>query len=311
MDINKIYEIEPLLRPSNEEKFLVIGDDIDAYLSAALFIKYNPNTRIIGFYEGYKSLYLIPDYKSYLDRTIWLDLDIYDANCFSLGHHIVRKTLKDQLPKFKHSCNLNELQYVYLGNFSVKYPLGTIHFLIALYKEVYEPGSDKELLIWLADSTYINGQAHRFRANVGAWIKTFLTSSLLELTFNGLDDLRFESRMQSLYSVLLNQGFKQGHGQVASGKLHLSGFQFQSKFENSEYLKKVSSLISKITTWPDIYSKIVAISSHPLIAGTRASGYMIDLLQGETLDVFLEANEVFSYVIPNSGKINYTTGIKL
>jgi hypothetical protein len=81
-----------------------------------------------------------------------------------LGHHVLRLTPADRLPELSAKCNLNELvgRSVQRG-FTRKYPLGTVHFLMWLYDVDLPPHPDAELLIWLADSTYINAQARSWR----------------------------------------------------------------------------------------------------------------------------------------------------
>lgn len=298
-----------LLRADSARKNLVIGDDIDSFLSGALYLKHNPNTEVIGFYQGYSRLHLSPGFADVDATTLWLDLDIYHARCRSLGHHIVRKSRKDELPGFSNSCNLNELRGMYAGNFARKYPLGTIHFLMTLYGETYSPGSDAELLIWLADSTYINGQSHRYRENVNDWIQNFLQARFLEATFESIDTLDFEKRMAGFYERLGARGFRQGKGQVSSKHLGLSGYQFQGSYQDEDYLQRTASLVAEVTGWPDI-SKHHRHEAHA-IQGTRRSGSLRQILGDRTLDQFLDENRVFSFVIPNGGRINYTTDIEV
>lgn len=308
MNKNELFKKYLLLNPSNQKKYLVIGDDIDSYLSASIFLKYNPNTEIIGFYEKYKTLFIIEEYKKYIKDTLWIDLDIYNKFCNSLGHHIIRNTLSDRLTGIENSCNFNEMRGIYCGNFNRKYPLGTIHFLISIYNEDYQINTEKELLIWLADSTYINGQSHRYRNNVEEWINNFLLHEGLKNTFRDIDSEDFENRMLNFYTILKSKNFKQGKGQVVSRHLQLGGFQFQCTFSDKQYFDNICDFINKITDWPNI-SKYVNRNEIVKFEGIRKSAKMSKVLNGNSLDDFLNQNNIFSYVIPNTGIINYTTNI--
>lgn len=306
MDRQEIFRRYNLLIPSSDEKFLVIGDDLDSYLSAMLFIKHHPATHIIGFYEQYKILHTVPDIHSLLPKTLWIDLDIYHADCQSLGHHILRTTKNDMLNGLHNSCNLNELRKIDSSTFTSKYPLGTIHFLLSLYNETYMPESDNELLFWLADSSYINGQSHRFRNNVGEWLKNFLEQKELQSTFEQIDTIRFEQRMNELYKELRSKGFQQGAGQVTSKHLKLSGFQLQCSFENMKYFASVFNFLSQKTGLPNLMDHMKVETTTKKIIGKRTSQSLKDVTKKENIDLFLEREKVFSYVFPHRDKINYT-----
>lgn len=308
MNRQDIFRRFPLLQPDPSEKYLVIGDDLDSYLSAMLFIRYNPNTKIIGFYEQYSTLFLDPRYPELLPRTIWLDLDIRRTGCFSLGHHILSLS-HDHSSISNSACNLNELRGIDHSAFERKYPLGTIHFLAGLYEYSYQPDSDGELLIWLADSSFINGQSHRFRNNVREWLENFLQHSILLESFQSIDTEHFEERMHGFYQRLTSKGFLQGKGQVESRVLRLKGFQFQSPFRDRDYLKIIFSLLSGLTGLPDINDYITFESIISIYTGTRKSTDLSSIDTQESLENFLTEKNVFSYVFVKKNRMNYTANI--
>ncbi len=301
----------PWLVPHAEPETLIIGDDLDAALSAALYLHTHPRAQLVGLYRGYERIVCAADipWEQALG-AVWLDLDIYDARCRSLGHHIVRLAAGDRLPGFASSCNLNEhYGRSVTQNFRQKYPLGTVHFLMWLYGVEIPARRDADLLLWLADSTYINGQTGRFRENVGAWLRGYFPLPSLLQTFAAIDTLPFEERMRDFQARLSTQGFVPGAGQARSRHLGLSGFQCQPVPEENPVLamRKLLIYIANITGWRFNLRQIEAFRP-PLQerVGTRRRLAVAALPSGG-LDAFLARAQVFSYVFTHRDKLNYTT----
>lgn len=311
MDRQDIFKRCPPLEPDSSDVFLVLGDDLDSYLSAMMFIKHHPATRIIGFYEQYSMLHIDKNYSNLLNRTLWIDLDICHPLCFSLGHHILRTSANDAFPSLRRTCNVNDLRGIDCRQFERKYPLGTIHFLLHLYEESYDAGSDLELLVWLADSSYINGQQHRYRPNVEEWLLNFVQHPDLLRTFSEMNTVLFEKRMKGLYMRLLKQGVRQGTGQVESRWLGLTGFQMQSSFREQEYLRWIFTILSQMTGLPDLNEHLTFNADIVTMRGTRRSNDLSDILSGYSLERFIEDHSIFSYVMVRKNRINYTNGITL
>jgi hypothetical protein len=311
MDRQDIFKRCPLLEPDTSDVFLVLGDDLDSYLSAMMFIKYHPAARIIGFYEQYSVLYLDKEYSDRLDRTLWIDLDVCHPRCHSLGHHMLRTSADESFSSLRNSCNLNDLRRIDCRQYERKYPLGTTHFLLQLYDESYNAGSDLELLLWLADSSYINGQQHRFRPNVEEWLLNFLQHPKLLRTFEEIDTMRFEEQMRDLYSRLSKQGVRQGKGQVQSRCLRLTGFQMQSTFLDQEYLRSIFMILSRMTGLPDLNDHMEFKSDIVTKVGMRTSEELSAINSRQPLERFIADYSVFSYVIVRKNRINYTAGITL
>ena len=70
------------------QRHMIIGNDIDALLSAQ-FLQHTLGWSIAGFYN-YTTLYVDPAIDP--RDCVWVDLDIYDPACCSIGHHILRPT---------------------------------------------------------------------------------------------------------------------------------------------------------------------------------------------------------------------------
>ena len=117
----------------------------------------------------------------------------------------------------------------------------------ALLEKIME-GSD--LLIWLADSSFINGQSHRFPSNVKGWIEHYMPSKILLKTLSQIDTIEFEQKIkENVIPLLQNTGICSSSGQVTSRHLKLSGFQCQwsdPHAKNNE-INQLMNVIANIT----------------------------------------------------------------
>ena len=308
---------------NNEPKNVIMGDDLDAALATLLYLKHNPNARLVGFYADYTTIF----YSETLDITdladvIYIDLDIYHTKCRSLGHHIIRHKKKDDLANFHNSCNLCELKNLTCNDFKTKYPLGTVHFLLWLYKENLPKNEFAEQIIWLADSAYINGMSEQYkldkntqalkkvksyRENVDNWLENEMPFEVLQNTFTKVDTKEFEEKMQILQQKMLENGFKKGYGQSVSQHLQLSGYQCQPpKNANAEeitaYFEKLFSFLIKITNWQpkNVQFDLKNLKNLKLNRKTATIDKDFDLNE------FLSDKKVFSYVFPFANTVNYT-----
>lgn len=311
----RLFADFPWLNPDNEvtPHYLIIGDDIDSLLSAALWNHVsNRDWKIIGIYHKYETLYFAAGYREELQRAIWLDLDIAEENILSIGHHITRLNNNDRNPGLRKGFNLNERRTISLQNFKRKYPLGTIHFLMYLFDMEIPPGKFANQMIISADSTWINGQKHRFSKNMKDWLLNTIRLKTLYKIFQKLDTPEFEVEMKSYFDYLKSNNIPQGTGQVKSLHQQLFGFQCQFNPENSDMLNRLFSLINEITGW-DI-PKYFPFSKSNSLRGSRFYNQEIKksiIDQYGNLDEFLKRKNIFSYVFPNNGKLNYTEGITI
>lgn len=304
---------------------VIIGDDLDAALSAVLFLYKHPNARVIGVYSKYQTVYYSTahTWADVLD-AVWLDLDIVHPRCRSLGHHIVRADARDALAGFHNSLNLNDLQRKTLQrNFDEKYPLGIVHFLMWLYAQEIPNVPDADLLLWLADSAYINAQARAFRKrwqngksqwteragfkwNVKSWLYGVIQIKSLQKTFEQVDTLGFEERMQAFQAKLDVAGFGQGDGQVASHHLKLSGYQCQPVGEVGTFMVRLLNFCAAQTGWTFAPQQIEIMEPLQAQTGTRATE-KLERVNAQGLAAFLQAENVFSYVFTRFDTINFTT----
>lgn len=308
-----IFTNYPWLNAQNADThYIVIGDDLDSILSAFIWnAQCGNDCEIIGIYFEYTYLYVNSNHVPDLNRSVWLDLDIAQNNILSLGHHILRIRQTDTHPAERAGLNLNERRGIYHGSFRRKYPLGTIHFLMHLFNQGIPEMEHAPSLIFLADSTWINGQSHRFRNNVSDWLENCIPQDSLLETFARSDTIEFEREMQNLINRLNDMGIPRGTGQVVSRHLHLGGYQFKFSPNNLDYLIRLFEVIEELTGWapPAINRENFTLHS----TGTRRSGLFADIIYNNypSLDDFIQGEDIFSYVIPNGRTVNYTTGIHI
>jgi hypothetical protein len=321
LDRETIFARYPWLAPGDMPCRVVTGDDLDSALSALLFLARHPGARIGGIYVGYTTVYYsgVLKWSDVLD-AVWLDLDIYAPECRSLGHHIVRLGAADALPGLSSSCNLNELRRRSVeDSFIEKYPLGTAHFLMWLYEQ--NASGSGELLTWLADSAYINGQIFHygpnggrrqgFRQNVERWLEEEIPLPSLLSTFGRIDDRAFDERMLNLQQRMEEAGFRRGKGQVASRHLKLSGYQCQPEPDEDagQHMLKLIRFASDLTGWavrPEQIEPLARLTRQRRGARRMAD---VDEVRRSGLDRFLNDQAVFSYVFQTTRMMNYTTGL--
>ena len=291
---------------------MIVGTDFDGLFSAA-FMHEKSGWQIIGLYD-FENVWYSPEISGkQLRKAIWMDLDVYHPQIRSIGHHILKYRLDDKIPHHHHSFNPNLLRGIYHGNFQRKYPLGSIHLLIWLFNHKLPQNQLQKLLLWHPDSSWINGQSHRFRNNVKDWLHDFVPNSLMINTFADIDTKSFEEEMQNVFFPKIRKaGFSQGRGQVQSRHLKLRGY--QCSFDNPDnclrQLQNMFKLISQITGWkvpkiPGSYQAIKGTRNHPRY------DYREIREDFGNLDNFLSSMKVFSYAIPNMGKMNYTNNIRI
>jgi len=294
---------------------MIIGNDLDALLSSCL-LKSKFGWDIVGIYD-YHTIWFdakqtkqdfLKNLKS--QKYIAVDLDIYRNYLPSVGHHILSLHPDDILPQHENTLNPNLLRGITHEKFKQKYPMGTVHFLMWLFDDYLKITRLGELLLWLADSTFINAQSHRFRENVKDWLENFVPNNILKNGFDAVDTKAFETEVRkSAFPVLYKTGLGRGKGQVKSRHLKLQGYQCQWMNPNDSRKKIINLLqiIKENLEWESPHLP----ESFNFINGTRDSKRIksSELNQKEFLRRFLGDKKVFSYVITNKNLINFTTGI--
>ena len=292
-------------------KGMIIGNDLDSLLSASLLKKLF-DWDVVAIYD-YQTLWYAADcsFKENLlsGNYVAVDLDIYHSNIPSLGHHVLEISTDDSLEKHRLSLNPNFIRGISCQNFRKKYPLGTIHFLLWLFEVTLT--QDGGYLCWLADSSFINGQSHRFKSNVKEWVCDYFQYEPFIETLTMIDTQEFEKQLTGrIINPLRELGLGSRSGQVQSRFNSICGFQYQwtDPEQESSTIDHLCSFIQSVTNWkspafPKNYLKLRGVRQHCSLSKLyEHSG---------TLDKFLDFNNVFSYAFPFCDGINYTLFRKL
>ncbi len=289
------------LRQPNQP--MIIGNDLDALLSAQ-FLQHHLNWTVAGFYN-YTTLYHDP--KVDPRDCVWVDLDIYHPMIGSIGHHILKASSSDRVPDHQLTVNPNVLRGVDQTDFTHKYPLGTIHFLLWLHDVRIRIKRSCTLMLWLADSAWINAQ--HYRVNVQTWLLDWMPVPELINTFEQTNVGEFEEELRDQVLTTLEMA-ELGEGdsvQRRSKYLSLGGHQcVWDTPEDLIKVRRVTDLIERRFGW----KRMDFPHEWKSIGGKRRSASLPDLVKRHgSFDKFLTNEKVFSYVIPNRDRINYTTGI--
>lgn len=308
----------PFVRPDYVEG-MIIGDDLDSLLSA-LYLHHRYGWPVLATYCQYTRLWH-SEFPSTFQRLLEsgrlcaVDLDLYCPTVPSIGHHILHlgQQRDGDLPGQSHSLNPNNLRGLSIAHgFRQKYPLATIHLLLWLFEEkTLSP--DAEMLVWLADSTYINAQ--QYAENLTDWVTQCLTRPAFLDFLPALQTLDFEKILQKniLNSMAANPLCRPlPRSAYRSRHLGLNGFQcqWQHPLRQAAELRDLLQRLSQITGW--------AVPPFPLIEqrdgahfgcieGQRHEIKVPDLLAtGLPFGEWLDREGVFSYAFTFRDRLNYT-----
>ena len=170
IDYEEIIENYPWLLERNHK--CVISPDADG-MRSGLFMSHYLNWEVVGYYDNGKNLILKKGVSA--KECIFIDTEIYRKEIRSCGHHIVLysdKHIPENWGNFSNCLNPNNLRNRTSQNqFGLKYPMGTIHFLLCVigYKYNIEFSKDSLFVILQADGT-INRFIDRYSENLMDWL---------------------------------------------------------------------------------------------------------------------------------------------
>jgi hypothetical protein len=290
---------------------MVIGNDLDSVISACI-LKSKFGWDVAAIYD-YKTLWYSAGEEDFLNKFfqgnyVAIDLDIYHPQIFSLGHHILEQKSVDILAGHARSLNPNLVRGINISKFKRKYPLGTIHFLAWLFGE-NDLSRQAKFMMWLADSSFINAQSHRFRENAIEWVRYYFKSDYFLGMTQRVDLPGFEESLQKeIFPALKINPLVTNSGQVMSRHFNLSGYQCQWVDPNreNESIRDLFQIVSLLTNWsaPNLPNQFLKVEGrrHKITTEEIARRF-------GSLDKFLSDEKVFSYVFPYRDSVNYTNGI--
>ncbi len=299
----------PFARPDYVEGML-IGDDLDSLLSA-MFLHQKFGWPVTGIYCQYTRIWHTGPVAAFREKLfsgkyIAVDLDIYHPGVPGLGHHIISMTGDEELPGHSHSLNPNALKgFSVMRNFSRKYPLATIHFLLWLFEES-SLSPEAASLVWLADSAFINAQ--HYRDNVTEWVNNFCAFPAFSEILPKLQSIDFEENIQKtiLDKMVSNPLCRPGRSKYKSKHLGINGFQCQ--FENpvlqNASLQALLALLGDLSGWRQLQ---FPASFSGFMEGKRYETSVQQIVStGLTFGEWLEKEAVFSYAFTFKTRLNYT-----
>lgn len=277
---------------------MVIGTDLDALLSAA-FMHHHFEWEPVGVYD-LQTIYAADGVSnSELKDAVWLDLDIAREEIKSIGHHVLQNKRNEVFEGHRLSLNPNLLRGMSVQQFPRKYPLATIHFVMWVTGQSAPGTPDDQYLFWLPDSCWITAQfEERFLPNVRDWITHWMPHPFLLETFERCQTESYEVGMADfLQRTAGRMALRPGRGQTKSRWRKLGGYQFRYKpLLEGVQAQAALNVLAEVTGW-----KVMTFPKNfRTIQGVK-NRHQTDLSN------FIEREEIFSYVIPNPGVINFTS----
>jgi len=168
IDYKKITTNYPWIVKENQK--MVLSPDSDGLL-CGLFMSYYLNWEVAGFYDG--KVLLLKKGLSAQD-CVFLDMEIFRKNIRSLGHHMVlydKNNLPPNWSNFKNCIQPNNIRnYDIAHNFPLKYPFGSIHFLLGILGSQQEIKIQKSTICPLLYTNGVFKNLLNFPENCLSWI---------------------------------------------------------------------------------------------------------------------------------------------
>ncbi len=306
---NIVRSFEPFTKPEDFHG-MIIGNDLDSVLSALLLHDIF-NWQIVGMYDYHTLWYdaKTEDFKSSFKdgRFVFVDLDIYSPRQYSIGHHILAQSPLGLSRSIEKKLNPNTIRDISLVEFRRKYPLGTIHFLIWLFSRNFDTVA--MLTVWLADSSFINAQSHKYQNNVCEWVDNFLKHDSFVNLLTVVDTIKYE---RILYNKVLAKLPKKTDeyptGSNKSRNMQLNCPQYQWNNPNKNH-QQITNLFANVSDLINLNNMQIP-EKYNQLNGKRINKRVSEVVEVYgNINTFLVAENVFSYVFPYKDVINYTTGI--
>lgn len=196
IDCSQLIAAHPWI--TQRQQNCILSPDSDGLLCGLLMSHYL-GWKIRGFYDG---KVLVIDEGINPRDCVFLDMEIFRPNIRSVGQHMVMYDKADLPPNwnnFKGCVAANNLRnYDFKNNFSKKYPLGTIHLLLAILGHTMPIGIQKSAVspLLYTDGTFKN--QFNYPENVLDWLD-FLGASEVG---NPLQKI-FLNRLYSTYELMV------------------------------------------------------------------------------------------------------------
>ena len=200
----------------------ILSPDSDGLL-CGLFMSHHLNWHIRGFYDG---KVLVVEQGINPKNCVFLDMEIYRKGVKSIGQHMVMYDKKNPIvgwDNFNDCISANNIRgYDFKSDFKLKYPLGTIHILMAIVSKNLKVPIKKSAIAPLLYTDGIFKNQFNYPENCLSWLEFFDTSNS-----NPLGDI-FMNEHYSTYELmvelkdLFSEINKIGGGKRGGDKIKLS-----------------------------------------------------------------------------------------
>ena len=287
---------------NDKKRPFIISADYDGLICSA-FLSHFLNWEMVGYYNMEK-IWISKEGIEKKNDLIWVDLNIVPKSGKSIGGHIAM--IDNKLPKgLKTSCNPNILLKLENTDFSNKYPLSTVSFLMWLFNVNIPVREIAKFLILHSDSTWLKYQ--KYPKNFDYWI-SILDDYDWNKLFKNINTVEYENKIdQIFYPMLIQAGANSGFSKLASQHLAIKSREYKLNPDwDEDIILNLFDMIGKNLLWtppklPLIYKKICGNKNTVSIDEVRKKG----------LNQFIEDEKVFSYAITNSKTIKYTVFDKI
>ena len=133
----------------NEERYLILGDDLDSLLSCLLMMQYNSKLKIGYFYDYQKGLYANMNTDLSKDK-IGSDISLVKGKCIS--NHMSVLNNSDRVNT--EDLNMNIINNTTAQNYFYKYNLNTFLLVASLYEHEFKSDKARALSL-LPDSSFL------------------------------------------------------------------------------------------------------------------------------------------------------------
>tara|TARA_B100001123_G_C15198107_1_gene982172 strand:- start:447 stop:1373 length:927 start_codon:yes stop_codon:yes gene_type:complete len=276
----------------------IISSDYDGIICASL-LNHFKKWELVGYYNM-ESIWISDKAKKNKNSIIWVDLNILPKQGRAIGGHIV--SIKDeQLSGFQTSCNPNIMANLNSSNFSRKFPMSTILFLLWLYNITIPKKILPKMLVLHSDSAWLKSQ--HYSDNFNYWTKA-MDNFPWKWFFRNVDSKTFETRIGEILYPKLNSIYAvSGYSKLRSRHL---GFRSRELKVNPDWdediIYNLFDLFATNLDWtppklPDIKYRVDGLKSKIELRKIKEIG----------LNTFLRKNKVFSYTITSPKTLSYTS----
>jgi len=307
IDYGNIIKNYPWIVERNQN--CILSPDIDGLLCGLLMSAYL-DWNIIGFYDG-KTLVIKDNFST--KGSVFLDMEIFRKDIFSIGHHMnihnFQRILPDQNEKMRNCINPNYIRkFDRAHNFSQKYPFGTIHLLMYIlenkYPDLVKIKKEGLAAIFFADGVW--KILFKYTNNVLDWFG-YLHSGKEADWWSKLKELSVIDLIEEIEKILKSFKKIESNNRNWYGHIEINNFANQKKM-----LSDVLILLSGLTGWQFNASKWILDDTkkyqftkeiYGQENGSKSNEKFLEIWEKEPLSLAMTEGSVIQYTIESPDKL--------